>query len=336
MELRYPIFIPITIIAFSILFIIGKKKIQKYKDGSKIANTQYLKNTIYYKKIIRRYNFYKFVLYILFITATLSAAILLSRLSKVETINKEQYNRDIFLCMDASSSVDELNVELVDSLKKTVDKLHGERFGISIFNTSSVILVPLTDDYDYVKDILDEIKKSLKTNLGEGVDYNDDDYFYVRNYIYSGTLVGNEQRGSSLIGDGLASCVYSFSNLEDDRSRIIIFSTDNDLAGTPIVTLDKAGSISKSKNIKVFGIGTKIMKDKDRKEFKATVEKTGGKYYEHSKSTVNNIVQDIESTSKSLLKKQYETKKIDLPEVPFIILFISLIGIIVISKKVIM
>ncbi|MFR5029176.1 MAG: hypothetical protein ACLTDF_10800 [Coprococcus sp.] len=40
------------------------------------------------------------------------------------------------------------------SSKKTVDELQGERFGIVIFNTSPVLLTPLTDDYEYVKDHL--------------------------------------------------------------------------------------------------------------------------------------------------------------------------------------
>ena len=77
------------------------------------------------------------------------------------------------------------------------------------------------------------------------------------------------------------------------------------------------------------------MKSQDKIEFKNAVEKTGGKFYEHSNSTVNNIVDDIEATSKSLLQNQYETKEIDIPQIPFVIMVISIIGIIIISKKVI-
>lgn len=335
MELRYPFVLIVVIIIIVISFLFFKKKDINYKNGSKIANTQYLKNTDYYRKKIKEYNILKNVITIIFCIAIFCSTMLIARLSKVETININQYNRDIFLCMDVSSSVDELNIELVESLKNTVNQLHGERFGISIFNTSSVVLVPLTDDYDYVVNILDQIKKSIEVNnpMDYGT-YSNDDYFYVKNYIYSGTLEGNEMRGSSLIGDGLASCVYSFSNLDDDRTRIIIFSTDNDLAGTPLVTLDKASKISETKGVKVFGIGTKMMKGNDKLELKNAVEKTGGKFYEHSTSTVNNIVNDIELTSKSLLDNQVETKKIDIPQIPFVILILSIVGIILISKKV--
>ncbi len=334
MELRNPAVIIIVIVAIAIYFIFSKVKKEKYTIGSKIANTKYLKNSSYYKKKIKQYNLIKKIIYLVFGSSILLSTILISRLAKVDTINNDQYNRDIFLCMDVSASVDELNTELVESLKDTVKKLNGERFGISIFNTSSVVLVPLTDDYDYVIGVLGEIKKSLEANNSTYTSSSSDDFFYVRNYIYSGTLEGNETRGSSLIGDGLASCVYSFSNLDEERTRIIILSTDNDLAGTPLVTLDDAAKISRSKGIKVFGIGTKIMSSEDRIALKEAVESTHGKLYNHSNSTVDSIVKDIESTSKSLLKNQIETKKVDIPQVPFILLIISIIGLIVISKKV--
>ena len=335
MEIKYPLLLIALPIVVIICLVLIKKKNEDYKEGSKIANTEYLKNSKYYKKIIKKYNFIKITTTILFFISIISAIILLARISKVETIDNEIYNRDIFLCMDVSSSVDELNEELVDSLKKTVNSLHGERFGITIFNTSPVVLVPLTDDYEYVIDTLDKIKKSIRANNSiEYGTYNDDDYLYISSYIYSGTIEGNEQRGSSLIGDGLASCVYNFSKLEEKRTRIIIFSTDNDLAGKPYFTLGEAAELSKSKNIKVFGIGTKIMKENNKIEFKNSVLKTNGKYYEHSKSTTDTIVKDIEKTSKSLLKENKITKSTDIPEIPFIIMIISIIGLIYMSKKV--
>ena len=335
MELRYPFVILIVIFIIVCYLMVAKKRDNKYKSGSKIANTEYLKKSSYYKKKLKEYNFIKKVLISIIFVAIACSTLLIARLTSVTTSDLNKYNRDIFLCLDISQSVDELNKELVENLKDTVNELKGERFGISIFNTSSVVLVPLTDDYDYVIDVLNQLKKSLDTS--NSIDYNSDlnDYLYNRQYIISGTLEDAETRGSSLIGDGLASCVYSFSNTNLDRTRIVIFSTDNELQGKPLVTLSEAASISKSKGVIVFGIGTKIMNDTDRANFKKAVEHTGGKYYDHSSSTVNNIVKDIESTSKSLLENQNETKKTDIPLIPFILLLISISIIIIISKKVI-
>ena len=77
----------------------------------------------------------------------------------------------------------ELTGKLI-SLTETVNNLKGERFGISIFNTTSVLLVPLTDDYDYVLDSLDKIYQSIEA-------INDYDYssYYIYDYIIAGTIV---------------------------------------------------------------------------------------------------------------------------------------------------
>lgn len=335
MELRYPFVIVILVLLVIASFFLFKNKKKNYTAGSKIANTHYVKNTSYFKKKLKEYKIMITLIQVACIIGIISSIVLISRLARVETTNMNEYNRDIFLCMDVSSSVDDLNLELVETLKDTVTSLKGERFGISIFNSSSVILVPLTDDYDYVASILDKIKTSIEVNNNiSSISSDDKDYFYYRNYVLSGTLEGNEQRGSSLIGDGLTSCVYSFSNLEEERTRIIIFTTDNDLAGTPLVTLDKAAQISKKNGIKVFGIGTKLMYSKDKTEYENAVLATGGKFYLHSNSTVGDIVSDIESTSKSLLKDQVITKKIDMPQVPFLILVLSVFALILIGKKV--
>lgn len=50
-------------------------------------------------------------------------------------------------------------LELVQSLKDVVSNLDGDRFGITIYNTSSVLYVPMTDDYEFVLDRLDKLKE---------------------------------------------------------------------------------------------------------------------------------------------------------------------------------
>lgn len=334
MAIKYPLLLILSPILI-FLYIRGfNQKKQNKSIKVKIANTSFVKKSEYYKKILKSYQTYRTILYVSFVVAIISSIFLVSRVQKVETSEIDEYKRDIMLCMDVSGSVDQLNIETIESLKKTVESLKGERFGISIFNTTSVLVSPLTDDYDYVTTTLDEIEKSIKANTGNKTKTTDDNYYYIRNYIYSGTLEGNETRGSSLIGDGLASCVYSFPKIEEDRTRIIIFTTDNDLAGTPIVTLEQAAEISKDKKIPVYGIGTKQMKDNNRTAMKNAMEKTGGIFYQQSDSTVQDIVKNIEKTSKSLIQIKTQTKETDLPTIPFIIMFLSLGMIIICSKKV--
>ena len=335
MALRYPFLIIVIIGSIIIYFFLTKKKQKKYNDGSKIANTKYIKNTEYFRTKIKKYQLAKKVLLVFFAISIICSSILICRLAKIQNIDNTIYNRDIFLCMDISASVDELNMDVSENLKEIVNNLHGERFGVSIFNTTSVLLSPLTDDYNYISDVLNTIIKAIKAsdpfNYGQ---YTGDDYNYLLKYIREGTRDGADLKGSSLIGDGLASCVAGFSNIDENRTKIIIFSTDNDFQGAEGIdyyTLDSAAALAQKKNIIVFGIATENIFGTDETEFRNAMLNHGGKYYDNIKTIIN----DIEKTSKSLLKNQYQVKKVDIPTVPFLFLMISISGIIVITRKVI-
>lgn len=332
MELMYPFIIYASIpIILILLFLKIKKKNIPYSKGKKVANTKYIKKLEYYKERIKKYKALINLLKIVCVICIVISIIMIARPVKVETDESIQYNRDIFLCMDASMSVNELNEKLVENFKDIVRKLQEERFGITIFNTSSTLLVPLTDDYDSVCDVLDTLKKSFNANNS----YTTQSDLYIKNYIFCGTLVGNEQRGSSLIGTGLASCIYNFPNLEEDRTRIIIFSTDNDLAGDEIVTLEKAAQLAKNKNITIYAVAPASITNDNKNKLQKATETTGGKLYiEENTNTVQSIVSNIEEQEKKLIKGKKETKKTDKPQIPFVTLLISFLALIILEKKV--
>ena len=331
MEMRYPLLFFIILIATIIYYfkIHGKKK--KFYEGSKIANTDLLNENDYFQKKVKFYKKITLFLKACVFVEIICSALLISRLAKVQVSDIKKYNRDIMICMDVSRSVDDLNESLADTMKKTISSLNGERIGITIFNTSAVTLVPLTDDYEYLNDTLDKIKESI--SLRGSFSFNNDKN-YLKNYIVSGTTEGNDIKGSSLIGDGLTSCIFNFTNLEEDkdRSRIIILSTDNNLAGTPKFSLKEAANIGANKNIMIFGIAPKNTYYIN--DFREAIESTGGQFYNYSDSTTGNIVNSINLTTKSKINS-VETKVYDIPELPFIFLFISLSAIIIIDKKVI-
>lgn len=329
---RYPYLLILGIIGTTIFLILKKRKKSIYKKGIKVANTSIIKEHPYYQKLISKYTKFLKLVKTLCIISIFLCLILIARLSKVDQENQGNYNRDIILCMDISGSVDELNYELVSNLKQVVKSLKGERFGISIFNTSSVPLVPLTDDYDYVLATLDDISAALKISI-DG-DIMAPEYLKALDFLENGTTEGAETRGSSLIGDGLASCVYSFPTLEqEDRTKIILFSTDNDLAGKPLLTINEAASLANKNKVKVFGIGTKRMTLESN--FKKAIEDANGTYFNIKSSSAKEIVNHVEKTSKSLLEKNGPVIEQDIPEIPFILLVICTISLIIISKKVI-
>lgn len=333
MELVYPFVLFIGIPLLVILIILKLKKKETYKQGKKIANTEYTKNLDYYKQILRKYKILTITIKTICVISIFISIVLLARPAKVQTSESKKYNRDIILCMDVSTSVVELDENLVAEMKETVKKLKGERFGISIFNTSSSMIVPLTDDYEYVLDALDKLEKSLKSYN----DFNIDNPITAHSYTEAGTLVGNAQRGSSIIGDGLASAIFSFPNLEEDRTRVIIFSTDNDDASIngPIVTVPKAGQIAKDRGILVYALCPELTTDKDKQELRQAVETTGGSLYTETNSeTVSSIVDKIEKTKKTEIQGTKETKRLDKPEIPFIILCVSICILFILNKKV--
>ena len=336
MAIKYHIvlYAGLAIALFMLVFVFVKyKKTKKYAGGKKIAGLICQEDEANFRK--------RKILYKTGLTATLiccvlvvvSAFLLMAKPYTSRRMQDEKYCRDIILCIDISTSVDYLNENLLDKLKKTVDELQGERFGIVIFNTSPVLLTPLTDDYEYVKDQLDLIAQCLKSRNEVNLDdafSSGYDWIYYQAYISSGTLIGNEQRGSSLIGDGLAAAAIDFSDADKERTKVVIFSTDNDIQGTPVATLDEAADICVSNNVTVYGVGTKEMTPENKESMKNAVEKTGGKFYlEEESGSFGEIVSSIEKLSKNLVKVRMvdvETPELLYPFVLMLVLFAGMLG----------
>lgn len=337
MELKYPIFIGLGVlfaILYLVVYFLRKRKAKQYEEGIKIANIFYLEDDTYYKRKKRLYKLYKMLQVICVIATVISSCVLLARPQRVERITDERYCRDVLICLDISSSVDEVNKNLVHQLKDTVERLNGERVGIIIFNTSPVLVSPLTDDYEYVIEQLEGIEKGLASRNSDSIisNYNDDDFYWME-FIQEGTLVGADDRGSSLIGDGLASTAYNFSYDDKDRPRVVIFATDNELYGDAFFSLPEAAALCKEKDITVYGVGTKEMSNAQRDEMQGAVESTGGKFFlEGTSGTFKKIVTEIENKSAGLIKGNSYVREIDFPRKPFLALLISCFCLLFVSK----
>lgn len=340
MELKYEFMLYVAIglvIILSLFLIFFTIKKKGYKKGKRIAGLDYVQHTKTFKRKLVAYKILSNVCLVLLVLSVGVCSFVIARPFSRYTVNEQKYSRDIILCMDISSSVDKLNSSIMKNLKKTVEELEGDRIGVVIFNTSPVVLCPLTDDYKYVLDILDKVEEGLNARHDyyySYFSYNSDMYDKM-NYISSGTLIGNMERGSSLIGDGLAAASYCFTSDDPDRSRVIIFSSDNALEGTPLVTTKEAAEICKKNNVIVYGVGTYDMSPIDDSDMKEAVELTGGKYYrENYSGSMKEIVNDIEQMSGSLIEGTKEVREADHPENLIILLF-ALVAISIISTKVI-
>lgn len=339
MELRNKIIIYIAVVfavVMIILYFLLKKKNKSYSGGEKIYGMAHLKDNSYLKRKKIIYKLFSVVILITALLGVVSGGVLLARPYEAEVKQEEKYSRDIMLCLDISYSVDKLNKNLVEELIQIVERLKGERIGIIIFNTSPVLLSPLTDDYEYIIEQLNNLSKGLEVRMKyDEYGILDDDYFYWDQFISGGTLINNEERGSSLVGDGLAASVCHFSSKEEKRTRIAILTSDNDVYGEEIFDLPEAASLCKDNRVIVYGIGTEEMEPENMREMKSSVEMTGGKFYiEEESGSVFDIVDDIQSQSKSKIKGKKYLIETDQPQTAFVVLLLS-VSVMFLSIKII-
>ncbi|WP_255769569.1 VWA domain-containing protein [Pseudarthrobacter sulfonivorans] len=275
-------------------------------------------------------------------TLLVSAVAAAARPVELTTIRPEQRNRDIMLCLDSSgsmSSADSAVVEIFGVLAKEFD---GERIGLTIFDSSAVQVFPLTDDYDYVQEQLKLAKAAFDGDPGSAG-------------FLDGTWSG---RGSSLIGDGLASCVKGFpaansaANSAADsgtgagtgaatggagsspdpaaqRSRSVILATDNYLSGDPIFTLEQASALARDRGVRVYALNPGDFDygpgpGQPAARLRATAEAGGGAYYAlNSPDAVADIVRRVQATEAAAMQGAPRAVVSDLPDLPLTVALLS-------------
>ncbi|MCU1544431.1 MAG: hypothetical protein JWM50_2296 [Microbacteriaceae bacterium] len=251
-----------------VVVILVRRRARRSASGASlpIAHRDRLTSLPGYARAVRRYR--------LLLAATVAALLLLlvaavalsARPAAVTSVQPRMENRDIVLCLDVSGSMVDYDKQVLDVFADLAKRFTGERISLVIFNASAVTRFPLTTDYDYVAEQLADLRAEF--------DADDNEYF-------SGTLFGN---GSSLVGDGLASCAVRFDSPGTDRSRSVVLVTDNLIAGEPVFTLAEAGALAEDEGVRVYGINpgdtaAKAYLADLATEFRTVVEGTGGVYF---------------------------------------------------------
>lgn len=236
-----------------------------------------------------------------------AAAVAAARPVQRSLVQPEHRNRDIVLCLDVSGSMGSTDSALVGVFAQLAQEFDGERIGLVVFDSRAVQLFPLTDDYEYVSDQLREAADAFDGKEGTSS-------------FFDGTWNG---QGSSLIGDGLATCVRSFPR--DDgpaRSRSVILATDNFLSGAPIFTLEQAGELARENGIRVHALNPGDFDvagggEQPGARLKAVTEATGGVYAAaDSPDAVAGIVANVEATEASAYDAAPEAVYTDVTGVP--------------------
>lgn len=254
------------------------------------------------------------------VVASVVAGVVAARPMSAQTIQPVNTSRDIMLCLDVSGSMSEVDVEVLTVFDELLDGFEGERIGLTIFNSSPVQIFPLTDDYDFIREHLESMTRSF--------DFTD----RVPEH-WVGTLNGD---GASLIGDGLASCAMGFDHPDDDRSRSVIFATDNEVNGASIVTLEEAAAYAATRNVRVFALNPVQGKDATvSAELARAAEATGGAAFGlRDTTTVSDIVSQVQEQEATELRGEAQVVWTDTPNLWIVLLSVCLLGFVVVLWRV--
>ena len=267
-----------------------------------LANTEMLRALPEYRRAVRRHRWMVAggvaLVGILAVAAVLGAARPVQRMTLID----QKDNRDIVLCLDVSGSMIDVDAEVVSTFLRLAEGFRGERISMVIFNSSAVPVFPLTDDYDFVSDQLRRAQRSL--TLVDGKDP-----------FFAGTLNG---AGSSLIGDGLATCVRSFDHPELKRARSVILASDNEAAGKSLFTLPEGGQLATTAGIQVYGMNPSDNPSSSAAvEMRQVVESTGGIYFAlNDVSAVRRTLEAVTSREATRIPSAPRTVIHDAPGIP--------------------
>jgi hypothetical protein len=306
-------------------FIRKKRKTDMGKNFVKIAGSAIFTKLPSFHSAVKTYKIILAVAMALLIIMLSSGTILVARLASVAVVQPENYNRDIMLCLDVSGSMWDTDAEIAGTFAKLTEKFKGERIGLAIWDSSTVTIFPLNDDYDFIKKELTKVEAYFND---EKIDV---DWSYM-----SGV---NEGQGSSLIGDGLASCVGNFDNENAERSRSIILATDNYTSGNELIALPEAAQIAKDKNIRVYGLNpadysSRTFADEEADQYKQAVLLTEGTYYAYDNSAaVQGIVEQVNRQDATRFKGAPQLIKRDQPLIIGIVFWVSMIGFCIVAWR---
>lgn len=223
------------------------------------------------------------------------AALMGARFVGVSDTAEEMRTRDVVLCLDVSGSMTEVDVDILDTYLALAETLTEERIGFVMFDAYAVTAFPLTTDRAYVMDQLGKAKKTIAEGPVPGA--------------------SAPRVGSSLIGDGLATCLQHFDHQSDERSRTVVLGTDNLVSGDSLHTVAEAAAIAQQDGVMVFGVMPTGTEAEPVEDLRAAVRPTNGEVLvvEPGKPTNTAVISSaIEAQQKKAILTTAQDRSFDL------------------------
>lgn len=337
MVMRWAWLIPVVLGLVAALAVLGwvmPRTTRGPRSARWVANSSYLRRLPTYRSRLRLLQAGLAGLAAFAVVASLGAALLLARPADRDVRASALASRDIVLCLDVSGSMIEFDTEIVGQFSRLTEGFDGERIALSVWNTTSRTVFPLTDDYTLVTQELDDAAAALDFDL-DAWTYAEEDLRALEGFI-AGTMSLDDD-ASSLVGDGLASCVLAFDDAETDRSRSIVFATDNQVLGVPIYELDQAAEMAAEQGIRLYGLFTsadEAYTQENERAYRAAMEDNGGLFYHaDDPDAIDAIIADISRQQAVELDANPEVVLTDRPEVVLWIAVAGVAGLVVVAWR---
>ncbi len=258
-----------------------KSKKRSLRRVAIIAHTSTVKKLPAYQRAIRQYRITLIAALACFIITLFAFTGVIAQPVSSRIQESEATNRDVVLCMDVSGSMDKYQSTLLSFFKDVIKDLKGQRVGVTIFDGVASTIIPLSDDYGAVSELIDDLSTNFRP------------YGYA---VYSSERM-------SAIGDGVIGCIHSLDKLEDsERSQSIIVATDNAAGPGQTVDINQAAHYAHRYGVTLYGVyvDDRITtgNDVNGNQFRNAVNITGGSFYSMREESDggdirNNIVEKI-------------------------------------------
>ncbi|WP_172797069.1 vWA domain-containing protein [Devriesea agamarum] len=329
--------ITIIVVALAIWVLAYISRIIHPTPSIVVANTEFLEELSSYRVARMGARALGMIRVIVAGIAVLSISLLAGRLA-TEHISSDTFpHRDIVICLDVSGSMSGYDSETLKAFSSMVEDFHGERIALSIFNSTSRIIFPLTTDYKLAKRELSAGASAI--DFDEGA-YRKGRVIYspqkVRRYAEFVNGTQGVPNQASIVPDGLATCATLFDHTDKKRSRSIILVTDNEVNGKSIYNLDQAADFVGNRNITLFSFypGPNQCGATCAGELRTVTLRRGGDFYSSSNpDAVPKFLEKVEKTQASAGGANPQLRPIDQPLWPWIAAVLAVAMLLIIAGK---
>ncbi len=281
------------VIAFVGYWLVRRLLLQRRKQpaaATPAAHTERLTELPEYAAAFKRYRLMMYGAAGVLSIGLLLSILISARPFAIFSVTPNQRSRDIMLCLDASGSLLREDTTLINRFGSLINNFNGQRFGITLFNSSAVTIIPLNSNYKVISKQLNTTGQAFKVQKGD-----------TFTNLTNGTL-SDFDSGTSLASDGLISCILKMGTIPG-RSQSIILATDNEAYGKPIVEMQRVATIARQRNIHVYAIDPGVSDTKltsNHTQLQNIALQTSGAYYKLSDpDAVNKIITAISKQNPS-------------------------------------